>query len=250
MSSGEPRRARIGACTWGWSVFTRPPSISPKPVHSSTAVVGTPACVRCTNVPPEARMRVPPCASSAANSAAPALSESESSAARGQPTMPVRAAGACGVAPGTLTLPLPSPRLARGEAVDRFEVALLRPGHDVGRQRRGGRLVIPAARVEPVAHELLVEAHEPAGFVLRAIPVAGGIRGQRLVDEDRALVDDPELELGVREHEPAAPRVRARRLVDRDRALAQLLGEVPAEQVFQAVVGDVLVVAVVVLGRR
>jgi hypothetical protein len=39
-------------------------------------------------VPPEATMRVPPWASRAANSAAPRLSDSDSSAARGQAPAP------------------------------------------------------------------------------------------------------------------------------------------------------------------
>jgi hypothetical protein len=68
----------------------------------STAVTGTPACSRNAAVPPEARMTVPPFASSEANSAAPLLSESDNSAARGQPVTPVGEAGACGCVPALI----------------------------------------------------------------------------------------------------------------------------------------------------
>src|SRR5262249_30387284 len=102
------------------------------------------------------------------------------------------------------------------QATDRLEVALLRLLHDAGRQRRRGWLVVPTARVEPVAYDLFVEALEPALLVARAVPVARRVGRQRLVDQRERSVDAAELELGVGQHQPARPCVRAGLFVERE----------------------------------
>ena len=63
-----------------------------------------------------------------------------------------------------------------------------RPGalDDVVGQRRPGSRLVPRLGLQPVAHELLVEARlRPAGLVGRSIPEARRIGRQRLVDEDQ-----------------------------------------------------------------
>src|SRR5262249_62245365 len=74
------------------------------------------------------------------------------------------------IAPASPRPPVPS-RAGPREPADRLEVALLRLRHHVRRQRGRGRLVVPAAPVQPVAYELLVERQQPAGLVLPAVPV-------------------------------------------------------------------------------
>src|SRR5215831_5775793 len=193
-SAGESRRARIAACTCGWSVFTRPPASSSNPVHCSSGVASTPACARCAAVPPDATMRAPWAISARANSAAPRLSESESSATRGQPITPSRLI--------LSSVPLASPlacqasRRGPGDPPPRLEIALLRALHDLGRQRRRGRLVVPSAVIEPVAHHLLVERDQLPGLVLGAVPVARRIGRERFVDQRERAIHSSKLELG------------------------------------------------------
>ena len=51
--SSRSRRARMPAWIAGWSVLTRPPSISGAPVTSSTRVTGSPCSSRNVAVPPD-----------------------------------------------------------------------------------------------------------------------------------------------------------------------------------------------------
>src|SRR5206468_9108406 len=112
--------------------------------------------------------RVPRAASAPANSAAPRLSASDSSATRGQ-VIPASAAGRR-LAPRPPTRSparlrsgaLPSPRIAADPA-QRLEVTRLGACDDLGRKRCGGRLVIAAAEAEQVAHDLLAARQESPG---------------------------------------------------------------------------------------
>src|SRR6185369_1012881 len=77
-------------------------------------------------------------------------------------------------------------RLAAGDPPERLHVAVERALDHVGRELRWRRLLVPARLVEPVADELLVErggllAGQPVGDV----PVAGGVRGEDLVDQQQ-----------------------------------------------------------------
>ena len=90
----------------------------------------------------------------------------------------------------------------------------------------GGRLVVPAARIQPVADELLVERRlGAAGRVAVGRPEPGGVRREHLVDQDELAVREPELELRVGDDDPALGRDLGPALVQRDRDLAQPLGE-------------------------
>src|SRR5947208_13048297 len=64
----------------GCSVFTRPSSISGKPVTSATSVTGSPASASSLAVPPVDSSLTPAPCSSRANSTMPVLSETESRA--------------------------------------------------------------------------------------------------------------------------------------------------------------------------
>src|SRR5216684_2382745 len=64
----------MAPCTFGCSVFTRPPSISGQPVSSATSRTGIPASRNSRAVPPVEIISIPRAASSRVNSATPVLS--------------------------------------------------------------------------------------------------------------------------------------------------------------------------------
>ncbi len=72
--SGRSRSARMPPWMAGWSVFTRPPSISGLPVTSSTGVHRMPASVSAAAVPPLETSSQPSRDSPRANSTRPVLS--------------------------------------------------------------------------------------------------------------------------------------------------------------------------------
>src|SRR5215471_10395588 len=74
MWAGTSRRARMPPWTLGWSVLTRPSSISGKPVTSETSNTGTPESRRSLAVPPVDRICTPRRARPRAKSTTPALS--------------------------------------------------------------------------------------------------------------------------------------------------------------------------------
>src|SRR5205823_14695142 len=77
-------------------------------------------------------------------------------------------------------------RLAAGEPPARLDVAVEGPLDDVGGELRRRRLLVPARLVEPVADELLVERGGLlAGQPLSDVPVAGGVGGEDLVDQQQ-----------------------------------------------------------------
>src|SRR5215472_7774432 len=80
MWAGTSRRARMPPWTLGWSVLTRPSSISGKPVTSETSSTGTPESRRSLAVPPVDRICTPRPARPRAKSTTPALSCTLSSA--------------------------------------------------------------------------------------------------------------------------------------------------------------------------
>ena len=77
---GQPRRARIPPKSFGCSVFTRPSSISGKPVASCTGTTFTPAAFSCSAVPPVETISKPREARPRPRSARPSLSWTETSA--------------------------------------------------------------------------------------------------------------------------------------------------------------------------
>src|SRR4051794_15903943 len=78
--SALSRTASTPAAIFGLIVFTRPSSISGKPVKSSIARVSTPASFRCFAVPPVETISTPSSRRQRANSAMPVLSETVISA--------------------------------------------------------------------------------------------------------------------------------------------------------------------------
>ena len=82
MCSGTSRRASRPPCTRGCSVFTRPSSISGKPVISETSVTGRPFSASSLAVPPVDSSFTPLSCSVRAKSTMPVLSETESRAVR------------------------------------------------------------------------------------------------------------------------------------------------------------------------
>eukprot|EP01136_Pigoraptor_vietnamica_P010839 Opistho-1_new@48974 len=80
MCSGRSRRASRPPCTMGCSVFTRPSSISGKPVSSAASVTGRPWSASSLAVPPVEMSLMPRPCRACANSTMPVLSETEMSA--------------------------------------------------------------------------------------------------------------------------------------------------------------------------
>ena len=91
--SARRRSASRPAWTRGWSVFTRPSSISGKPVTAATSVTGRPASRSARAVPPVLTSSKPRATRPRPRSARPALSETESSARRGTGTLASAIAG-------------------------------------------------------------------------------------------------------------------------------------------------------------
>src|SRR5262249_31751134 len=77
---GSARRASRPPWIFGWSVLTRPSSISGKPVCVATSITRTPSFSRSCAVPPVERISTPRAARPRANSTIPALSETLMSA--------------------------------------------------------------------------------------------------------------------------------------------------------------------------
>jgi len=79
-SSARSRRARMPPCTFGCSVFTRPPSISGLHVNSATSTTARPASRSARAVPPEATNSTPRATRPLPNWIRSRLSETESNA--------------------------------------------------------------------------------------------------------------------------------------------------------------------------
>ena len=109
--------------------------------------------------------------------------------------------------------------LQAAQEPERLDVFLARLLDDVAGERGHGRLLVPADRLEVVAHELLVEARlRTTRRIVVARPEARRIGRQRLVDEDDlipagAVGDAAEFEFRVGDDDAALPR-RRRRLVN------------------------------------
>src|SRR6185503_7201896 len=80
MCSRRSRRARMPPWIFGWSVLTRPSSISGKPVCADTSVTRTPSFSSSLAVPPVETICTPSAARARANSTTPDLSETLMSA--------------------------------------------------------------------------------------------------------------------------------------------------------------------------
>ena len=96
----------------------------------------------------------------------------------------------------------------------RTDVALAGLGDHLGRHRWWRRSLVPARRLCPVAHRLLVERRRRgAGVPGLGRPEPAGVRRQDLVADDQLAVDEAQLELGVGDHDAALERQLGRRPV-------------------------------------
>ena len=134
------------------------------------------------------------------------------------------------------------PQATRRRSASRYFSAVF--AMDLGRQGGGRRGLVPVEGVEVVADELLVEARRAhPRRVLVGRPEAGGVRGQHLVDEDEpAVFVHRELELGVRDDDPARAGVLRREAVEVEGDIADSPGDVGADETARGVEVDVLVV--------
>src|SRR5690606_24450348 len=142
-----------------------------------------------------------------------------------------------------------------GEAAEDVAVAGRRRSDDLRRQVRRRRFLVPLARgdeaVQEVPHGLLVQRGlAAADRVLVLRPEAGGVRRQHLVDqEQRAVRELAELELRVRDDDALLGGQRAPALVDGEAAVAERGGQLLAHALCHLRERDVLVVALLGLGR-
>ena len=103
-----------------------------------------------------------------------------------------------------------------GQQPQRFAIVIAGARENVGRQMRRGRLLVPVQRFQIVAYELLVETRRTdAGLIRCHRPEAGGVGGERLVDQQEiARLVDAEFELRVGDDDVAGAGVFARRMPD------------------------------------
>ena len=133
----------------------------------------------------------------------------------------------------------------------RTDVALAGLGDHLGRHRWWRRSLVPARRLCPVAHRLLVERQRRGARVPGlGRPEPAGVRGEDLVADDQLAVDEPQLELGVRDHDAALERQLGRRAVSAKADLAGALGDIVTDELGRLLERDVLVVAFGRLRRR
>src|SRR5208282_3632346 len=87
-----------------------------------------------------------------------------------------------------------------GQRLQGLEVPGPGVGDDLRGQRRRRRLLVPAQGFQVIPEILFVIALlRAAGAVVLLGPEAGGVRGERLVDEEQLAVRQAEFELGVRD---------------------------------------------------
>src|SRR5207247_3299349 len=129
-------------------------------------------------------------------------------------------------------------------------IALARAANDLRRQRGRGRLLVPAALHQKVAHVLRVEGRGCAPWAIDiGVPVPRGVGGEELIDDDELAVVETELEFRVREDEAFARSVVVREAVQLERQALEVAGEVGADQAGELRARDVLVVSALRLGR-
>lgn len=119
-----------------------------------------------------------------------------------------------------------------GQALARFFVTRGALLDDLRRQVRGRRLLVPAAGLDPVANELLVERGRAAPR-LPAVdqPETGRIGREDLVDQDQlAILVEAELELGVIDDDAAFAGVGPGEAVEGKGGSADLFGQLAADQ--------------------
>src|SRR5437016_4452581 len=146
------------------------------------------------------------------------------------------------------------PRVERlaGDPLVSLDVLLAGAPDDVVRDRRRGRIAIPAGGRSPIAHKLLVKARlRAARLVLIGGPEARGIGRAHLVAERQlAIPVEPELELRVGEDDAALPGMLGSEFIHGQRDVADALSErAVADQLSSALEVDVLVVALLRLRR-
>src|SRR5690606_19251326 len=130
------------------------------------------------------------------------------------------------------------------EPLQRFVILLPRAlDHDRG-QMRARRRLVPVERLEIVAHVLLVEAlRRRARPIARSVPEARRVGREELVDQTQlAVVRQTELELRVRDNDPALAGIRGCLGVEPQRHLLDARRELGADQIAYLRDRDVLVV--------
>src|SRR5688572_22123691 len=119
-----------------------------------------------------------------------------------------------------------------GDALIGLRVARRRARDHLGREPRCRWLVIPAGRIQPIAHELLVERRLGAArHVAVGRPEPGGVGRPYLVDQDQVPVREAELELRVREDDAAGCRRVGETVVDPEGELLQPFEQTLADEV-------------------
>src|SRR5581483_8188623 len=93
-----------------------------------------------------------------------------------------------------------SSQRSTGYEAIRFSVFFAGLLDDFGRQRRGGRLLVPTNGFQMIPHVLLVERRlRAARIVAGARPEAGRIGRENLIGEHKLVANEAELELRVRD---------------------------------------------------
>src|ERR1700681_2591449 len=144
-------------------------------------------------------------------------------------------------------------RLPPGDPAEGLDVAVQGALHDLRRQLRGRRLLVPAGGVEPVADILLVEGDGLfAGHPVLDVPVAGGVGGEDFVDEQQlaGVHGVTELELGVGQEEILGGGVLGTQVVQLESQVVQGGGQLAPHGPLDGCKVHVLVVPRLGLGGR
>ena len=98
-------------------------------------------------------------------------------------------------------LPYDSRGKRTGQDVADFQITVARLGDDFGRNGRGRRRLVPFRQgAEVGANNFLVPTRGLfTGDDVVFGPIAGGVRGQNLVDENQLSIQPPEFKLGIGE---------------------------------------------------
>ena len=132
------------------------------------------------------------------------------------------------------------------QALQALQVLLLGLGHHVGGQLGGGGDAVQLVLDEPIPQVLLIVAQGGgAHLVLVPVPEAAGIGGEDLVGQHQlAVLVQAKLQLGVGDDDAPLIGVVVALLKQAQAGVFQLLGQLLAQVLYQALVGDaVLIVA-------
>ena len=147
-------------------------------------------------------------------------------------------AGPSAVGPGPVSKTEPAKTLVS------LYVTLSRRGGYISRERWGRRLLVPTGRLEPVPQRLLIERRRHCGGLpLVSRPKARRVRREDLIADGELTIDEAELELRVRDYDPAVGCLGGSAAVRLEANFPSGGSQLVTDQIGGLIEGNVLVVA-------